>query len=144
MIEHDTIRLLRQCDFGIKMGVSSIDEVLGHIESKDFKEALKGCRNRHLELGLKIQELLHKYHDEGKEPNLMVKGMSWLKTGFKLAADGSDEAIADLMTDGCNMGAKSLRRYLNEFEGADEKSKDIAKSLINIEEELVSDIGMFL
>ena len=28
MIEQDTIKLLRECDAGIKMGVSSIDEVL--------------------------------------------------------------------------------------------------------------------
>ncbi len=28
MIEHDTIKLLRECDSGIKMGVSTIDEVL--------------------------------------------------------------------------------------------------------------------
>ena len=27
MIEQDTIRLLRECDAGIKMGVSSIDDV---------------------------------------------------------------------------------------------------------------------
>ena len=29
MIEQDTIKLLRECDAGIKMGVGSIDEVLG-------------------------------------------------------------------------------------------------------------------
>lgn len=28
MIEKDTIKLLRECDAGVKMGVSSIDDVL--------------------------------------------------------------------------------------------------------------------
>lgn len=34
MIEQDTIRLLRECDAGIKMGVGSIDEVLGQVRGR--------------------------------------------------------------------------------------------------------------
>jgi hypothetical protein len=48
------------------------------------------------------------------------------------------------MTDGCNMGVKSLNRYLNEYEAADEISKDIAKRLINLEEKLAIDIRKYL
>ena len=33
MIEQDTIKLLRECDAGVKMGVSSIDDVLGQVRS---------------------------------------------------------------------------------------------------------------
>ena len=74
----------------------------------------------------------------------MAKGRSWLKTNVKLVMDESDETVADLMTDGCNMGVKSLNRYLNEYEAADEFSKDIAKRLINLEERLAVDIRSFL
>ena len=58
--------------------------------------------------------------------------------------DNSDQTIADLMTDGCNMGVKSLNKYLNQYEAADEVSKDIAKRLINLEEQLAVDIRKFL
>jgi hypothetical protein len=58
--------------------------------------------------------------------------------------DESDHTIADLMTDGCNMGIKSLRKYLNQYEAASEKAKDIAKRLINLEEKLVTDIKEYL
>ena len=47
--------------------------------------------------------------------------------------DESDETIADLMTDGCNIGIKSLDKYLNQYKAADEKTKNITKQLINIE-----------
>lgn len=66
----------------------------------------------------------------------MAKGMSWMKTKGKLVLDESDATIADLMTDGCNMGIKSPHRCLNQYAEADEKAKDIAKRLINIEENL--------
>jgi len=48
------------------------------------------------------------------------------------------------MTDGCNMGIKSLHRCLNQYAEADEKAKDIAKRLINIEEKLTVDIRSYL
>ena len=74
----------------------------------------------------------------------MAKGMSWMKTNMKLVMHESDATIADLMTDGCNMGVKSLHKYLNQYKAADEKSKDIAKKLINIEEKLTVDIRGYL
>ena len=70
--------------------------------------------------------------------------MSWMKTNMKLMVEESDETIADLMTDGCNMGVKSLNMYLNKYEAADEISKDICKRLINLEERLAIDIRGFL
>jgi len=38
------------------------------------------------------------------------------------------------MTDGCDMGIKSLTQYLNEYAAADEKAKDLTGKLIKIEE----------
>ena len=144
MIESDTIKLLRECDAGVKMGISSIDEVVEHVNSDKFRDRLMDCRNEHEKLDREIQTLLDRYHDDGKEPAPVAKGMSWLKTNMKLAMDESDFTIADLMTDGCNMGVKSLNKYLNQYEGADEVSKDITKRLINLEQELSTDIRSYL
>ncbi|MGI6001362.1 MAG: hypothetical protein ACOX8J_10225 [Candidatus Merdisoma sp.] len=144
MIESDTIKLLRECDAGIKMGVSAIDEVLDYVHDEKLEEALKECRDEHSELQSEILTLLEKYHDEGKEPNPVAKGMSWVKTNAKLVMDESDHTIADLMTDGCNMGVKSLNRYLNQYKAADEKTKNITKKLIRIEEKLTADVQKFL
>lgn len=144
MIEQDTIRLLRECDAGIKMGISSIDEVLDYVNSDQLRKCLVECREGHIKLEHKIQELLAEYHDEGKEPSPMAKSMSWIKTNVKLVMKESDETIADLMTEGCNMGVKSLNKYLNQYKAADEKSKDITKKLSDLEEKLVTDIRKFL
>ncbi len=56
----------------------------------------------------------------------------------------SDQTIADLMTDGCNMGVKSLHKYLNEYAAADERSKAITKKLVNLEQKLAVDIRAYL
>ncbi len=144
MIEQDTIRLLRECDAGIKMGVSSIGEVMEYVSHDKLRKCLEDCKAKHERLQGEIQAMLTEYHDDGKEPNVMAKSMSWMKTNVKLVMNESDHTIADLMTDGCNMGVKSLHKYLNQYKAADEKSKDITKRLINIEEKLALDIREFL
>ena len=50
--------------------------------------------------------------------------------------EGSDTAVADFIIDGCNMGIKSLTKYLNQYKAADESSKNISKELIEEEESL--------
>ena len=144
MIEQDTIKLLRECDAGVKMGVSSIEDVIEYVSDGDLKGKLAKCKEEHDKLDGEIQELLDKYNDNGKEPAAMAKGMSWIKTNVKMAMNESDATIADLMTDGCNMGVKSLNKYLNKYKAADEVSKDIAKRLINLEEQLAIDIRQYL
>ena len=144
MIEKDTVRLLRECDAGIKMGVSAIDDVLDYVGSETLKNILSRCKDKHLALQKDMQQLLDKYHDDGKEPNPMAKGMSWLKTNVKLNVNESDATVADLITDGCNMGVKSLNKYLNEYEAAEEKVKELTKNIIDLEEKLAIDIRRFL
>ena len=144
MVEQDTIKLLRECDAGVKMGISSIDDVLDHVKKEDFRKKLTKCREEHQDLQIKILQELEKYQDDGKNPNPIAKGMSWMKTNMKLSMEDTDATIADLMTDGCNMGVKSLNRYLNQYEAADEVSKDMAKRLINLEEKLAVDIRQYL
>ena len=121
MVESDTIKLLRECDAGVKMGVKSIEDVLDNVKNQDFKQKLEDCRQEHYKLDYTINKMLADYHDDGKEPNPVAKGMSFIKTNVKMSMDHSDKTVADLMTDGCNMGVKSLNKYLNEYEAAEEK-----------------------
>lgn len=144
MIEPDTIKLLRECDAGIKMGVKSIDDVMDRVKNPDLMQLLNACKDEHDELDKELQELLDQYGDDGKDPNFIAEKMAKMKTEMKLQMNETDNTIADLMTDGCNMGVKSLCKYLNQYAAADEKSKDITKRLINLEGQLALDIRKFL
>ncbi len=144
MIEKDTVRLLRECDAGVKMGIESIDDVRDYVKDEKLKDFLVSCKKEHEKLDREIDDALSRFGDEGKEPNVFAEGMSKMKTEVKLRMNESDETIASLMTDGCNMGVKSLSRYLNQYAAADEDSKNIAKRLIKIEEELAVNIRPWL
>ena len=144
MAQEDTIKLLRECNAGIKMGVCSIDEILDETQDQNLMEMLISAKEEHQRLGSETHRLLNQYDDAGKEPNPMAKTMSWIKTNVMMAVDAGDNTIADLMTDGCNMGVKSLCRYLNQYKNADRESKKIARELITCEADLAVGLRSYL
>ena len=144
MINDDTIELLKECNAGVKMGVSSIEDLIDKAENEKLKSILSDSLDEHKRLGDETREILNDYDDEGKEPNPMAKGMSWLKTNMMMSVNHSDETIADLIYEGCSMGVKSLSRYLNKYEAAEEKTKDIAKKLISMEDKLATQMRAYL
>lgn len=140
----DTINLLKECDAGIKMGIEAIDEVLDHVSDAEFKDKLINYKKDYNFLENQILALLNEYNKNGKDPNPIAKGMSKISTGLKIAMSKNDKTIADLMTDGCNMGVKSLNKYLNEYKNASDDSKELAKKLIRLMDDQEFDIRKYL
>lgn len=126
------------------MAVSSINEVIDKAESPDLRVLLIESRKHHEKLGNEIHALLQEYHSEEKEPGAMAKGMAWFKTNWKMEMNESDATIADLITDGCNMGIKSLHKYLNQYPAANQKTKELCHKLSSIEEELCQELRAYL
>ena len=62
MVEQDTIKLLRECNAGIKMGVSSLEDVLDNVKNSDFRKILENSLSEHNRLGDQTHELLSEYN----------------------------------------------------------------------------------
>lgn len=144
MENQDTVYLLKECDSGSKMAVSVIDQVMDKVSNTDLKELLKESRSHHEKLGNDLHGLLIQHHSTEKDPNPMAKSMASIKTSVKMGLDGSDRTIADLITDGCNMGVKSLHKYLHQYNAADHSAKDVCHRLIDIEEKLSTKLQDYL
>lgn len=59
MIEQDTIKLLRECDAGIKMGVQSIEDSLKYTSNGELKRTLEKNLAGHIEIQERLQGLLN-------------------------------------------------------------------------------------
>lgn len=144
MIEKDTVSLLRECDAGIKMGIFAIDDVMNFVKSEEFRQKLSDYKHEYIALRDEVQSLLDKHNDNGKSPNPVAQSMSWLKTNIRLGLDGSDANVADIMTDGCNMGVKVLGKFINKYAAADEDSKKAAEKLMELGDRQVRETRVFL
>lgn len=144
MVNQDTISILKECDSGAQMGAESIEEVLEHVKDSRLRRVLEDSRTRHKNIGEEAHAMLSGYGEEGKAPGAMAKGMSWMKTNMKLSMNDDDSTVAELITDGCNMGVKSLNRYLNQYPKADDRSQKIAQELIHLEEKTAVEVRQYL
>lgn len=143
-MKQDTLQLLKECDSGIKTAVASIDEIKDHVKDVTLAKIFEQYKHDHEELGKRIQTMLEKEALEGKDPNAMVKAMSWMKINAKLIQKPTDAEAADLMMDGCNMGIKSVCKYQNKYGAADEGAKTIAKDLVDLESKLMIELRAYL
>ena len=71
---------------------------------------LEKAKSDHQQLQDEIQILSDKYHDDGKIPNPMAKGMSWFKTNIKISA--IDNTMPTPYHHGCNMVLKHCTNIL--------------------------------
>lgn len=144
MINDDTIKLLKECNAGVKTAINSIDEVIDRVQNPQFKDYLQQIRHDHEVIGDKTHVRLNAYQDSGKEPNPMARAMSWLKINTKLLPQPKDQEIAELMMDGCNMGIQSVAKYLHQYPAAEKEVKDMVDELITLEERFLHDLEKYL
>ena len=144
MKEEHTIKLLKECDSGAKMGVDSFELVLKYIKNEELRNIINETRLDHLDTLKKIKEQLNIYSSEGKDPNMIISEMSKIKMKVELSFNDSDSKIAKMMIDGCNMGIKALSEFKNKYNDADEKVLEICQRLISKEENLSKNLRRFL
>ena len=93
---------------------------------KDITESYE----KHQELDAKIKKTLSAMEEEGKRTgkkwHLPGHGMS---TEMRMLAKGGDKEAASIVTDGCNMGIKTICGYKNQYSGASKAVMEIADEL---------------
>lgn len=140
----DTIHLLKECDSGTKIAVSSIRQVLDDVKDSGLLSLLTESLERHEKIGDELHSELSALGESGKEPPAMARISSWVKINISLLGDDSDKTAASLITDGCNMGAKQLGIYKNKYLQADERAKKLTQRLIDEETDLERQLRKYL
>lgn len=143
-MSNDTVKLLRECNAGCKSATNSMEQVLRYLDNEDLKILIDEYNDKHIKLGDECHQMLNELDEEEKDPNKMAKTFSWISTEVKLMVNDNSQKIAELMIDGCNLGIKSLSKYINQYKNASNESVDLAKRLIKIEQEFMNELLKYL
>ena len=143
-MNNDTIKLLRECNAGIKMGTNAFKKVLPRVKNYGLKSQIESCNSEHCQLGDRAHSMLTDLGADTKPPHAIAGAMSDIKISVQLMMNESDSQVAKLMTDGCNMGIKSLSHYLNRYDKASQGSKALARELIDSEDRLSEELRRYL
>ena len=140
----DTIALLKECNAGSKMATNSLEQIQPYVHTEKLNEMLHNYNEKHIKIGEEIHARLHEAGEQEKDPAFTAKAFSWFQARVKLTMDSSEKEVADLLTDGCNMGVKSLNEYKNKYSSADEAALEICDRLIRMEKQMADDLEGYL
>lgn len=140
----DTTQLLKECNAGSKMAVDAIDQILPMTQSEELKKVLRNSKEKHAVLGDKIHAELSEIGQREEDPPMMAKAMAHVTTSVKMMLKPNDQEVANIVTDGCNMGIKSLHEYLNQYQNASPEARKLTGELASLESSLMEDLQQYL
>ncbi len=142
--QNETIKLLKECDAGTKMGISSLEDVIKDISEGELRNVLVESKSNHEKILSKIADRLQEYGEKGKEPAAMATIMAKMKENMKMMTEEESCAAANLIIDGCNMGIKSIHKYYNQYPNAEQSAKQLVDDLVKEEEDLCCKLRCYL
>ena len=134
MMEEHSVNLLRECDSGCKMAAESLEQIRDMVSDQELWKDITESYEKHQELDAKIKKTL----------SAMASAWSWMSTEMRMLAKGGDKEAASIVTDGCNMGIKTICGYKNQYSGASKAVMEIADELTGMEENLRDHMKKFL
>ncbi len=143
-MKKDTTRLLRECAAGAKMGERSLNLAVAKMKSGELKNTLESASETHAIIGDEARKMLYSARQNEKQPNPISTLMSEGKIKAACAISPKPETIASLMTDGCNMGAKSLTKALAKYPAASPQARFLCQRLITAEDNLRDRLRKYL
>lgn len=136
---------LDELNKGCAMGMDAIDNILDKVEDKNLRKVLEDEYDKYKKMHQRIEEKYPEFSDEEPtETSAMNKVMTSWMTDMKLMTDHSDGKIAELLTQGVNMGIIEGRRLLNHKEHLDKEVEDILKEYIEMQERSVEIYKQYL
>lgn len=143
-VSQDTVELLKECNAGCKMAIDSMEQISRYVTDDELKTLITKYNGEHIKMEEDIHRILNNIGEEDQEPSPIAKASSWLQSEVKMMLKGDTHQAASLLTDGCNMGIKSLNEYKNTYKAADDKSVNMCEKICNIETRMVEDLQSFL
>lgn len=130
--------VLDELNKGCVMGMDAIRDILDKVEDKKFKKVLEKEFDKYKDIHHRILKVYECYSiEEPTTTNVINKTMTSMMTEMKLMKDNSNSKIAELLSQGTNMGIIEGKKLLNNKEKIDREVEKILKDFISMQEESI-------
>lgn len=141
----ENINVLDEINKGSCMGKDALSYIIDKTEDVKFKKLLSKQYDKYKNICDSINSLYNKYNDDDTphKTNTMTKVMTWYGVNIKTLTDHSNSKIAEILIQGTNMGIiEGLKIYNNKH--IDKEVKDIVKKYIDMQEESLDELKIYL
>ena len=127
-----------------EMGRDGIMHVIKIAEDPAFRKALESQLSEYQQVYDAADDMLRKRGGEPDESNAVAKMMSYVTSSMKTLTDNSPSRIAEMMIQGSTMGITKIQKRINEYDGSDERVRDVANKLLKTEQANIDQMKKFL
>ena len=140
----DTIELLAEVNSGCKMAVDSLEQIASICDDKKLMDIIQKYNKEHIKIEEVSHRMLNEAGESGREPGLIAKTFAQIQSSIKMMMKDDVHQAASILTDGCNMGIKSLCEYKNKYKAANEKSVELCEKLCDLETQMMKELQALL
>ena len=141
---NDTISLLKECDAGLIMATDSLTQAINYAKAHNFSNMLRKYYDEHQKIKIDVKTKLMENNEKEDKPSVVGRTAAKGMTSMKLMLNDTDEKIASLMIDGCNMGIKNVSRYMNQYGESEEEALRLANSIVVLEQNFANELRQYL
>ena len=127
-----------------EMGIVGINDVIDKAKKEEFRDFLSSQRKEYENTIKEATKLFASFGLEEKELNNLVKINSKIMSEMKLLKDNSDNMIAKMLMEGTNKGIIKINKAQNENDNIDEEVLKLAQKLLNIMENNLDQLKIYL
>lgn len=144
IMNEDTKKLLEECNYGCKMAVESMEQILEYVDDEELEKLIICYMEKHIKIEEKSSVLLEEAEQGEKSPGIVASTFAWLTVEMKLMMKDDNHQVTKILMNGCNMGIQSVSKSINDYHEANGESKQIAKELVDIEEDFMKKLKEYL
>lgn len=134
MDQKQTLELYQEILRGAQIGMGSIDELMKKSEDVLFREEMRRTREDYQYIAFEANERIHEIGGEPKPLSMFMRMNTWGMVSASTLFDTSNEHMSELMLKGIGMADKELSDFQERYVNADERAKDLADRLIQMED----------
>lgn len=127
-----------------EMGRDSIMHVIKLTDDPQFRRSLETQLSEYQKVYDSADTMLQERGRRPEEAPAMSKMMSYVMSSMKTLNDNSPSCIAEMMIQGSTMGVTKMTKRINEYQGQDERVRDIANKLLHTEQVNIEEMKKFL
>ena len=138
------LELLQLMYKNAEMGRDGLDKL---IERTDDRSLRREMANQYAQYQEILNETSERLGALGKRPegsDMASKAMAGWMTRMQIMMDDSSSKMAEMLIEGSTQGVIKLTQELHEYEGEDEKTREIAHKLIDTEQANIEKLRHFL
>lgn len=140
----NTVDFLSEIYRGAKMGVETIEKILGKVSDNTIYDELKYQMQSYEEIASEAYGEIMKRNSEPKDISTLTKMSARMSVGINTMINSKPSHVADMLIKGNTMGVTGITRSLNSHQCSDKDVQAFADRFIKLEQDNINRLRKFL